>query len=116
MTQLTEIVDWVVQPLPEQYQRFLAETPESVMAANGRTLVYGRDDLIERNETRQTAEYCPGNITIGDDSGSSAIMLRLSDGSIHRVDVGAMTPDCFEALADSFEEWRALGFPHEAAT
>ena len=116
MTQLADILDWVGQPLPDHYQRFLAETQEAVLATNDRTLVYGRDELIERNDTCEVAEYCPGNITIGDDSGDMQIMLRLGDGSIHRVDVGAMTVDCFETLADSFEEWRVRGFPYESGS
>ena len=114
MAQLADILDWVAQPLPDHYQRFLTETPKGVLATNNRVLVYGRDEFIERNDTCEVAKYCPGNITIGDDSGDMQIMLRLSDGSIHRVDVGAMTVDCFEALADSFEDWQARGFPYQS--
>ena len=99
--------------LPEPYRSFLNATGESFLAANDRTLVYGRDALVERNETFEAPTYCPGNVVIGDDSGGTAFLLSLSDGRVRSVDIGAMTPDSFQDLAASFSEWAEAGFPYE---
>lgn len=103
---------WIGWRLPDAYRSFLANTVNSFLADNDRTLVYGRVEIIERNETFQSKEYCAGNLMIGDDGGGAAIVLSLTDARIHCVDMGAMTTDCFEPLSQSFEEWKAAGFPY----
>ncbi len=112
MEPLAEIEAWLGQPLPEPYRSFLAATAESFLAANDRTLVYGRDAVVERNDTYQSQAYCPGHLMVGDDSGGAALVLSLADGRVHSVGMGAMTPDCFEPVAPSFAVWQASGFPH----
>ena len=102
---------WLGRPLPEPYRSFLAGTAESFLAANDRTLVYGRDAIVERNDTHESRTYCPEHLMVGDDSGGAAIILSLADGRIHSVGMGAMTPDCFEPLAPSFAAWADAGFP-----
>lgn len=109
---LEEIETWLGRPLPEAYRTFLAATAESFLAANNGTLVYGRNDVVERNDTYQSRTYCPGHLMVGDDSGGTALVLSLADGLIHSVGMGSMTPDCFEPVASSFPAWQAAGFPH----
>ena len=99
-------------PLPAPYRAFLSSTPASFLAKNDRTLVYGLDSVLERNQTFETHLYCPGHLAIGDDSGGRAIVLSLEEGSISAVDMGAMTPDSFEPIASSFSAWVDAGFPH----
>jgi hypothetical protein len=107
---IDEIETWLGRLLPEPYRQFLAGVTEDFVAGNDRTLVYGRASVVERNETLESKEYCPGHIAIGDNSGGSALVLSLDDGSVHTVDMGAMAPDCFEAVAPSFAAWAAAGF------
>jgi hypothetical protein len=109
---LAEIEAWLGQPLPEAYRTFLAETSQSFLAANDRTLVYGYNAIVERNDTYESRAYCPGHLMIGDDSGGMALILSLADGSICSVSMGAMTPDCSVLVASSFPAWQAAGFPH----
>jgi hypothetical protein len=112
MHSLEEIENWLGQRLPEFYRSFLADTAESFLADNGRTLVYGRDAIMERNETFESRVYCPGNLMVGDDSGGAALVLSLENGRIHSVGMGAMTPDCFELIAPDFAAWVVAGFPY----
>jgi hypothetical protein len=109
---LEEIEAWLGQPLPEPYRSFLGGTGESFLAANDRTLVYGRDAIVERNTTYESQSHCPGHLMVGDDSGGVALVLSLSDGRVHSVSMGSMLPDCFEPVAPSFAAWQAAGFPH----
>jgi hypothetical protein len=109
---LEEIEAWLGRPLPEPYRSFLAGAAESFLAAHGRTLVYGRDAVVERNETYESRAYCPGHLMVGDDGGGAALVLSLADGRIRSVGMGAMTPDGFEPVAPSFAAWAGAGFPH----
>jgi hypothetical protein len=44
---------------------------------NGRVLIYGAEDVVERNETFETKKYCAGYFALGDDSGGRAIVTNL---------------------------------------
>jgi len=73
--------------------------------------LYALDELEERNECYQTSEYCPGFITIGDDSGGRAIICDVEcDGPIYVVDHGSMAPTDFEELAPGLTAWKAVNF------
>ena len=109
---IEEIEVWLGRPLPEPYRAFLAATPAHYLAANDRTLVYGRDCVMERNETYESRKYCPGFLMVGDDSGGTALVLSLDEGCVHSVGMGAMTRDCFEAVAPNFAAWVEAGFPY----
>jgi hypothetical protein len=112
LASVEEIEAWLGRPLPEPYRSYLAGAADGFLAANDRTLVYGRESIVERNETLESRTYCPGHLAIGDDSGGSALMLSLDDGRVHRVGIGAMTTDCFEPVAPGFQAWADEGFPH----
>ena len=105
---LKEIERWVGQPLPDPYRTFLGVQEESLPVGDF-VLLYGRRDFVERNETTQVKEYCPGHVTVGDDGGGPQFVLALHDGRLFLVDAGAMTPDCFHPVADDFALWRADG-------
>jgi hypothetical protein len=110
-TTVEAIEAWLGRRLPEPYLAFLAATPTHYLAANGLTLVYGRDCIVERNDTYESRKYCPGHLMVGDDSGGLAFVLSLDDGSVHSVDMGAMTPNCLHAIAPDFAAWIDAGFP-----
>ena len=110
MTFQSEFVAWLGNPLPREYEEYL----RSVHAGEetvGDVLLYSADLLIEQNESYEVKLYCPGYFTIGDDGGGRAVVLRISDGSVHLVDHGAMTPDCMTQLGSSFFAWHTAGCP-----
>jgi len=98
-------------PLPRYYRQFLFDHPAGFSGDS--VLLYEIGSVIERNECYETKKYCPGHITIGDDSGGSAIVVSLQDeaGSVFLVGHGYMSPDGFEPIASSFQDWLGQGCP-----
>lgn len=65
---IDDIQAWLGAPVPDGYRQFLADHPDDFTASD-LVLLYGRSSFMERNETYQTKQYCPGFVTIGNDSG-----------------------------------------------
>ncbi|MEG2031424.1 MAG: SMI1/KNR4 family protein [Janthinobacterium sp.] len=97
--------------LPAYYKGFLQHWQESMRGEQ--VLLYGVDSLRERNETYETQQFCPGYMTIGDDSGGRAVMLALDgvDRAVYLVGHGSMQRDDFERVADDFAAWLAADCP-----
>lgn len=97
--------------LPAYYVAFLEEW--SAATRGGQVLLYGAEDLMERNANYETQQYCPGFITIGDDGGGRAVMLALDglDRAVYLVDHGTMQRDDFELAAEDFHTWLAADCP-----
>lgn len=74
---------------------------------NNVVLLYAAEEVVERNETFETKQYCPGYIAIGDDSGGRAIVIPLQGKSTHvsLVDHGSMSSDDFELLDRDLIRW-----------
>ena len=104
-TAICEIEKWAGQPLPVQYRELLPNIRNQVIG--DRVYLYPPAIVIERNETYETRKYCPGYITIGDDSGGSAFVIALADEAceVYLVDHGSMDPECFESLGTCLREW-----------
>ena len=102
---------WLGQALPAYYLRFLQDWQEGLRGEQ--VLLYGAESLVERNETYDTLQSCPGYITIGDDSGGRAVMLALDDGdrAVYLVGHGSMQRDDFEVAANDFTSWLAADCP-----
>jgi hypothetical protein len=75
-------------------------------------LLYGQDCIEERNATYEVQLYMPCWVTIGDDSGGQAILMKL-DGSheVYLCDHGAIGSLAPELIHESFEVWYANGCP-----
>lgn len=110
---LHEIEAWVGQPLPQPYRTFLDSLPVEGSIGDY-VLLYGREIFVDKNEQTETKIYCPGFVTIGDDSGGGQFVLSLTDGRVSLVDAGAMTPDCFQAVAEDFGSWLSSGCRFDA--
>jgi hypothetical protein len=110
-TELKDVEAWAGVALPKHYRAFLREHPSGFEGDLVR--LYAIKDVIERNETYETKKYCPGCITIGDDSGGQAIVVAFDDeaGAVFLVDHGAMTRDCFCLIASNFRHWLEQGCP-----
>ena len=105
---LDEIERWVGQRLPDPYRTFLSAQEESLPVGD-LVLLYGRLDFVERNEAAPVKEWCPGHVTVGDDSGGQQFVLALHDGRLFLVDAGAMMVERFHPVAEDFAAWLASG-------
>lgn len=95
--------------------RLWRSTP-GVLLPNG-VVVYGPQDIVERNETYEVGEYQPDWVLIGDDSGGSGLFMRRGGGdraSVYRLDLGAGdndidSPGVGEWATDDLLGWLAAG-------
>ena len=84
--------------LPIPYKKLLQAS--NGLATNEGIVIYGTDDLLDRNETWETQEYAPGFVSIGDDSGGRVFLMSLSDKEeILIVDSGDMNPNHAELIS-----------------
>lgn len=107
---VAEIEAWAGRPLPGEYRQFLeAFGGEFVTEC---VVVYAPEDVVERNETFQVKEYCPGHITIGDDSGGKAIVIATDKDPcpVYIVGHGCMDTEYFHFVASSLSEWRKANY------
>jgi hypothetical protein len=109
-TTIDDIESWLGASLPSEYREFLKSCVVELTASE-LVLLYGRSLFIERNETYQTKEYCPGFVTVGNDSGDMEIILSLQDALIYLVDGGSMQIPTAEPLHISFSDWLNAGCP-----
>ena len=103
-SRIDEIEAWLGCSLPREYREFL-ETCEIELPASDLVLLYGRSSFIERNETYETKKYCPGFVTVGNDSGDQEVMMSLQDASLYLVDGGSMQMENAEPLQARFAGW-----------
>ena len=104
------VLQWLaVESLPVDYVTFVKPLRQSELV-NSKVLIYSLQEIIERNETFEVKEYCPGYLAIGDDSGGTSVVLSLKTGMIGMVDHGSMRPEDMHAVAKSFAEWQTAGF------
>ena len=96
--------------LPHDYAGLLAQA-DGVVA--NRFVLYSCEDLLERNVTFEVGLYAPGYVTIGDDNGGLAIMLRSGPGHspVFLVGHGTMSPEDMVQVASDSKEWIQLGCP-----
>ncbi|MET9083056.1 SMI1/KNR4 family protein [Streptomyces sp. NPDC004237] len=69
--------------------------------------VYSAGCIGERNSTYEVAQYAPGFILVGDDSGGRGFLLRADDpGSVvFASDLGDLGPEDFEVESVDFASW-----------
>jgi hypothetical protein len=94
--------------LPISYKELLKAS--NGLATNEGIIIYGTDDILERNETWEIKNYAPGFISIGDDSGGRVFLMSLGDEEkILIVDSGDMTPDHAELISTNLIQWATNG-------
>ncbi|WP_394537819.1 hypothetical protein PRJ39_17650 [Lysobacter enzymogenes] len=95
---------WYGAPLAEPLCAF-------VLAHGGREIgavrLYPADEIVERNETYETREYCPGYLTLGDDGGGRAVVVHgaLTPPTVFVVGHGSMSEADFVAVAAGLQAW-----------
>ena len=106
---------WLGVKLAPELVAFIAQHGGGYV--NDSSVLYAPSQLTDRNECYETKQYCPGWITIGVDGGPRQFVVAptLRPAGVFAVDGGDMTEACFELVAPSLSEWKALGFPDEPA-
>lgn len=71
--------------------------------------IYPLADLAERNQTFEIADYCPGFLLVGDDSGGRGFLVRLNtaDPPVFSSGLGDLEPAGFRQEGPRFSEWVA---------
>ncbi len=94
--------------LPAEYAALLAEA--NGVSAN-LVQFYAAEDVPERNETYEVAEYAPGYIVVGAFHDAPLLLRGGPTSPVFEGDWGAMTPDCMNVLGPSLTAWIARGCP-----
>jgi len=95
--------------LPREYRDFLL-TANGLYLDNG-LLLYSIADIVEINETLETACYAPGYLAIGNDGGDGAVLISFEKDGVFLVDQGSMDPSDMREVASSFRQWVTAGCP-----
>ncbi|MDP1564312.1 MAG: SMI1/KNR4 family protein [Pirellulaceae bacterium] len=97
--------------LPSDFRSFLLVSDG--MSIGGGTLVYGSNDLVERNETLEVGDYTPGYVAIGDSGEGSVFLMKLesTDPAVYAVDTGVMDVNFMIPVGCSIEDWMRHGCP-----
>lgn len=77
-------------------------------------LLYGLEDLAERNATFDVQACLPGFVLIGDDSGGQCFLLKGAaslDGRVFCSGLGSLCEEDLAVVAESFSVWSQGGFP-----
>ncbi|WP_425389159.1 SMI1/KNR4 family protein [Bacillus pumilus] len=61
--------------LPDAYKNLLKQT--NGCSVGGDVLLYGTEDITERNATWEVQQYASGYVAIGDDGGGQVLLMRL---------------------------------------
>ncbi|MBO0914104.1 hypothetical protein [Streptomyces laculatispora] len=69
--------------------------------------VYSAGCIGERNTTYEVAQYAPGFVLIGDNSGGRGFLLRADDpgSAVLSSDLGDLGPEDFEVESEDFASW-----------
>lgn len=108
---LDAVIKWAGSDLPERYLAVLNKHGGTF--CNEVVRLYGIDEIIDRNEVYETKEYCPGFLTIADDSGGHAILIGLGriSSPVYIVDHGSMSQEDFTEIAPDIDTWIERGCP-----
>lgn len=107
---LAELERWYGAPLAAPLRAF-------VLAWGGREVgdvrFYSTDEIVERNLTYETREYCPGYLTLGDDGGGRAVVVHgaLVPPTVFVVGHGSMSEADFVAVGAQLGGWLDGGCP-----
>ena len=108
---IEKVEAWLGATLPAEYVKFLKSHTEWIIGEQ--ICLYSVTSLIERNETYETLDYCPGYLAIGDDSGGRAVIIPLAEPlkDVYLVGQGDMDRNGFKLLPLPFSEWLRSGCP-----
>jgi len=107
---LAELEGWYGAPLAAPLRAFvLAHGGHEV----GAVRFYAADEIVERNLTYESREYCPGYLALGDDGGGRAVVVHgeLVPPTVFVVGHGSMSEPDFIAVGAQLADWLDAGCP-----
>ncbi|MBR0589393.1 SMI1/KNR4 family protein [Bacillus pumilus] len=95
--------------LPDAYKNLLKQT--NGCSIGGDVLLYGTEDITERNATWEVQRYAGGYIAIGDDGGGRVFLMHQAEEEkkVWIVDAGVMDPQHAELVTENLLEWVSRG-------
>ncbi|MGK4095020.1 SMI1/KNR4 family protein [Bacillus altitudinis] len=95
--------------LPHAYKTLLKQT--NGCSVEGDVLLYGTEDIVERNKTWEVHHYASGYVAIGDDGGGRVLLMRQAEEEkkVWIVDAGVMDPQHAELVAEDLLSWVSHG-------
>ncbi|MEK4567613.1 SMI1/KNR4 family protein [Bacillus sp. FSL K6-3458] len=95
--------------LPHAYKTLLKQT--NGCSVEGGVLLYGTEDIVERNKTWEIHHYANGYVAIGDDGGGRVLLMRQAEEEkkVWIVDAGVMDPQHAELVAEDLLSWVSHG-------
>ncbi|MDF2004156.1 SMI1/KNR4 family protein [Bacillus pumilus] len=95
--------------LPHAYKTLLKRT--NGCSIGGDVLLYGTEDITERNATWEVQQYASGYVAIGDDGGGQVLLMRLveDEKKVWIVDAGVMDPQHAELMTGNLLKWVSEG-------
>ncbi|MEB2356685.1 SMI1/KNR4 family protein [Bacillus pumilus] len=96
--------------LPHTLKTLLRQT--NGCSVGGDVLLYGTEDIVERNATWEVHHYANGYVAIGDDGGGQVFLMRLAEDEekkVWLVDAGVMDPQHAELVTEDLLEWVSGG-------
>lgn len=95
--------------LPQEYKNVLKEA-NGFALTNG-VLIYGTEEIMERNKTWEVSEYAKGYVAIGDDGGGMVFLMALEKEAcqVFVVDVGDMNPQHAILVSSQLNRWLQEG-------
>lgn len=111
--EIQEVENLLKLELPNVYKDLLRYT--NGFSIGGGLVIYGTEDIVERNETWEVDEYASGFIAIGDDGGGN-VFLMLQDADEKEVlviDSGDMNPSHANLVTSDFNKWVNSGCLNE---
>lgn len=112
-SEIQEIEHTLKVQLPNVYKNLLRYT--NGFSIGGGLVIYGTDDIVERNETWEVDKYASGYISIGDDGGGN-VFLMLQETDVKEVLVvgaGDMNPNHATIITSDFSKWINNGCLYE---
>ncbi len=95
--------------LPHAHKTLLKQT--NGCSIEGDVLLYGTEDIAERNATWEVHHYANGYVAIGDDGGGQVFLMRQTEEEkrVWIVDAGVMDPQYAELVTENLLEWVSGG-------
>ncbi|MCM2989395.1 SMI1/KNR4 family protein [Bacillus safensis] len=100
--------------MPRAYKALLKQT--NGCSFGGEVLLYGTEDMVERNKTWEVRQYASGYVAIGDDGGGQVFLMRLAEEEkkVWIVDAGVMDSRHAELVTENLLTWVSEGCIVEA--
>ncbi|MGG3129937.1 SMI1/KNR4 family protein [Bacillus pumilus] len=95
--------------LPHDYKALLKQSNGCSIGSN--LLLYGTEDIAERNATWEVQQYASDYVAIGDDGGGQVFLMRLAEEEkkVWIVDAGVMNPQHAELMTGNLLKWVSEG-------